>query len=150
MENSTALRTASLLHDTARTLTRLLDRQLAPHDVTAQQAALMINLAGGETSPNRLAVLLGTDTAGTSRLIDRLAVKGLLRRHRGTTDRRSVVLELTDTGQKLVPALVPTFGRVATDLFNGLTDADIRRVGDALERALKNTEARHLDERANA
>ncbi|NUP29987.1 MAG: winged helix-turn-helix transcriptional regulator [Nocardia sp.] len=141
MENATALRTASLLHDCARTLTRLLDRQLAAHQVTAQQAALLINLANGETGPKRLAAALGTDTAGTTRLIDRLEAKGLLRRRRDTGDRRAVILELTDSGQRSTPALVPAFGRVAATLFDGLPDADIRRIGDLLERALANAES---------
>ncbi|WP_327147460.1 MarR family winged helix-turn-helix transcriptional regulator [Nocardia sp. NBC_01329] len=140
MENASALRTASLLHDTARILTRLLDRQLASHEVTAQQAALLINVANGETSPKRLATMLSTDTAGTTRLIDRLETKGMLRRHRDTTDRRAVILELTDSGQRSIPALVPAFGRSAADLFDGLADADIRHLGDLLERALANAE----------
>ncbi|GGL41632.1 MarR family winged helix-turn-helix transcriptional regulator [Nocardia jinanensis] len=149
MENATALRTASLLHDCARKLTRSLDRQLAPLEVTAQQAALLINLANGATSPKRLAVALGTDTAGTTRLIDRLEAKNLLRRHRGTTDRRAVVLELTDTGRRLTPSLVPAFGATAADLFGTLADADIRQMGDLLARALTNAEPPHTDGSAN-
>ena len=138
MENAHTLRTASLLHESARTLTRLLDRELASQKVTAQQAALLMNLANGETSPKQLATKLGIDTAGTTRLIDRLETKGMLRRHRGSEDRRAVILELTDAGRRAIPALVPAFGRGAANLFTGLADADIRRLGDLLERALAN------------
>ncbi|WP_459546017.1 MarR family winged helix-turn-helix transcriptional regulator [Nocardia sp. X0981] len=143
MEHGTVMRTASLLHDSARHLSKLVDRQLAAHGVTAQQAALLIELAGGTTSPKQLAATLGTDTAGTTRLIDRLEAKSLLRRHRATEDRRTVILELTESGRKLVPALVPAFAAAATVFFDGLTDADIRRTGDMLERALTNIPVPH-------
>ncbi|WP_328392405.1 MarR family winged helix-turn-helix transcriptional regulator [Nocardia sp. NBC_00416] len=139
MEHATVLRTASLLHDSARRLSKLLDRQLAPHDVTAQQAALLVNLANGETRPKQLATALGTDTAGTTRLVDRLETKGLLRRHRATADRRAVVLELTDAGHRLTPALVPAFAKAAASFFDEIADTDIRKTGDLLERALAHT-----------
>jgi DNA-binding MarR family transcriptional regulator len=136
MKNAAAMRTASLLHDAARELSRMLDRELATHGVTAQQAALLINLAGGESSPKRLAAVLGIDTAGTTRLADRLEGKGLLRRHRGTGDRRAVALELTESGRRLTPVLAPTFAAVAARFFLGSSDAEIRGAGDLLERAL--------------
>jgi DNA-binding MarR family transcriptional regulator len=137
MENATAMRTASLLHDAARELSRLLDRELAVHGVTAQQAALLINLAGGESSPKRLAAALGIDTGGATRLVDRLETKGLLRRRRrGVEDRRAVVLELTESGQGLTPVLAPAFAAVAASFFLGSAETEIRGAGDLLERAL--------------
>ncbi|WP_169811900.1 MarR family winged helix-turn-helix transcriptional regulator [Nocardia grenadensis] len=143
MENATAMRTASLLHDSARELSRLLDRELATHGVTAQQAALLINLAGGESSPKRLAAVLGIDTGGATRLVDRLEAKGLLRRRPGVEDRRAVVLELTESGRGLTPVLAPTFAAVAASFFLGSTDAEIRGAGDLLERALTREAAGH-------
>ncbi|MGW0005325.1 MarR family winged helix-turn-helix transcriptional regulator [Nocardia grenadensis] len=136
MENAAAMRTASLVHDSARELSRSLDRELATHGVTAQQAALLINLAGGESSPKRLAAALGIDTAGTTRLVDRLERKGLLHRRRGTEDRRAVGLELTESGRRLTPVLAPTFAAVAARFFLGSSDAEIRGAGDLLERSL--------------
>jgi DNA-binding MarR family transcriptional regulator len=66
----------ALLHRTAKELNTALERSLAPMDVTAQQAALLLRLRS-EASPNRLAAALGTDTAGMTRLLDRLEDKGL-------------------------------------------------------------------------
>ncbi|MEV3963399.1 MarR family transcriptional regulator [Nocardia sp. NPDC050193] len=136
MENANAMRTASLLHESARELSRLLDRELSAQGVTAQQAALLIHLAGGENSPKRLAAALGIDTAGTTRLVDRLEAKGLLQRRRGAEDRRAVVLEPTEPGRRLAPALTPIFAAVAASFFLGSTDAEIREAGDLLERVL--------------
>ncbi|MEV5648944.1 MarR family transcriptional regulator [Nocardia sp. NPDC052254] len=143
MEHASVMRTASLLHESARQLSKSLDRRLATRGVTAQQAALLVALANGETSPKQLAATLGTDTAGATRLIDRLESKALLRRHRAAEDRRAVVLELTAAGRQLVPALVPAFAAVSAEFFDGLTEADIRGVGDALAHALANVAAAH-------
>lgn len=43
--------------------------------------------------PRRLAELIGTDTAGMTRLLDRLADKDLVRRTRHPDDRRSLLVE---------------------------------------------------------
>jgi len=138
MELFTVLRTASLLHDAARELTTLVDRHLAPFDVTTQQAALLANIAAGETGLNRLATVLGTDTAGVTRLLDRLETKQLVRRHRSAADRRAVVLELTEAGQRLTPELVPTFGKAANQMFAGIAAHKVRQLGDTLEQAIAN------------
>ncbi|WP_433733321.1 MarR family winged helix-turn-helix transcriptional regulator [Nocardia sp. CA-129566] len=138
MELFTILRTASLLHDSARELTTLLDRHLAPYEVTTQQAALLVNLAAGETAPTRLATVLGTDTAGLTRLLDRLETKQLVRRRRSDTDRRAVIVELTEAGRRLAPQLVPTFGKAADQMFTGIAEPDIQQVGDVLARAIAN------------
>ncbi|WP_433521172.1 MarR family winged helix-turn-helix transcriptional regulator [Nocardia pseudovaccinii] len=138
MELLTVLRTASLLHDSARELTTLLDRHLAQYDVTTQQAALLVNLAAGETSPNRLATALGTDTAGMTRLLDRLEIKQLVHRRRSDTDRRAIVVEFTEAGRRLTPQLVPTFGYAADEMFTGIAESDIQHVGDVLTRAIAN------------
>lgn len=138
MEPFTVLRTASLLHDAARELTTAVDRHLAPHNVTTQQAALLVNLAAGETGISRLASVLGTDTAGLTRLVDRLETKQLVRRHRSATDRRAIVLELTESGRRLAPELVPTFREAADQMFAGIAATDIRQVGDTLEQAIAN------------
>ncbi|MFE3542669.1 MarR family winged helix-turn-helix transcriptional regulator [Nocardia sp. NPDC059177] len=141
MENATAVRTASLLHASARELSRSLDRELATHGVTAQQAALLINLAGGENSPKRLATALDIDTGGATRLIDRLEAKDLLRRRPGVEDRRAVVLELTESGRELTPMLTPAFAAVAASFFLGSADAEVRGVGHLLKRALMSRQA---------
>jgi hypothetical protein len=66
----------SLIHRVSRELRTALEAQLAPFGVTAQQAGLLLRSARQEISPNQLAPLLGTDTAGMTRLLDRLEDKG--------------------------------------------------------------------------
>jgi DNA-binding MarR family transcriptional regulator len=131
----------SLIHQVARELGTALDRQLAPLDVTAQQAALLVHAGRQETSPSRLKALLGTDTAGMTKLLDRLEGKGLLRRRRHPNDRRAVVIELTDHGRGLVPRLPPIFGRVTRRLLAGFSADEVRELTAMLQRMLNNLHA---------
>jgi hypothetical protein len=60
-----------------RDLRTLIDRELARHGITTQQAAVMlVSRLVGACSPGHLADPLGTDTAGMTRLVDRLEAKG--------------------------------------------------------------------------
>ncbi|WP_322770025.1 MarR family transcriptional regulator [Frankia sp. Cr1] len=127
----------SLLHRTARELNTALERSLAPFDVTAQQAALLLRLRS-ETSPHRLAAALGTDTAGMTRLLDRLEDKGLVSRVRHPSDRRSVRVELTAAGATLTPRLAPVFGSVIRRLFDGFSTDDLQQLSVMLQRMFNN------------
>jgi DNA-binding MarR family transcriptional regulator len=129
---------ASLLHQLARDVTTKLDRRLAPLGVTTQQAALLHNAASGGASPGRLMEAVGTDTAGMTKLLDRLAAKGLIERRPNPSDRRSVVIEPTERGLALVPALAPVFSEVARELFDGFSDEEVANLTSALRRMGEN------------
>lgn len=128
----------SLLHQVGRDLGTALERQLARLDVTAQQAALLMHAGQRESTPSQLMAVLGTDTAGMTRLLDRLESKGLLHRRRHPADRRAVVIELTDRGRSLVPQLPPIFGRVTSQLLAGFSAAEIGQLTAMLERMREN------------
>jgi DNA-binding MarR family transcriptional regulator len=128
----------SLVHQVARELNTALDRQLAPFDLTAQQAALLLRAARQETSPSQLKALLGTDTAGMTRLLDRLEAKGLLNRRRHPDDRRSIVIEPTDQARALIPRVAPIFRRVNGQLLAGLTEPEVTQLTTTLQRMLDN------------
>jgi DNA-binding MarR family transcriptional regulator len=134
MTSAPVLGAGSLVHQIARDLATALDRQLAPFGVTAQQAALLLHAARQPASPSQLMTALGTDTAGMTKLADRLEAKGLIERHRNPQDRRSVLISLTGHGQALVPRLRPVFGRVTSQLFNGFSTQEISVLTTMLER----------------
>jgi DNA-binding MarR family transcriptional regulator len=128
----------SLLNQVGRDLNTVVERRLAPLGLTAQQAALLLHAARESRTPSQLKQHLGTDTAGMTRLLDRLVEKGLLRRGRHPGDRRSVIIELTADGQALVPRLPPIFGRVNKQLFHGFTAAEITLMTAMLTRMSAN------------
>ena len=104
----------------ARDLRTALDQAFAPTGLTSQQAGLLIHVYTGVTSPKAAGELLGTDSAGMTRMVDRLAAKGLLERIADTGDRRAIALRLTPAGRKLVRTLPGIFEHVAARLMVGL------------------------------
>src|SRR6478752_4598660 len=56
-------------------------------------------LTEGPMSASRLADATGLSAAATTAMIDRLEKKGFVRRRRHETDRRQVLVEMTDEGQ---------------------------------------------------
>ena len=78
--------------------------------------------------------VLGTDTAGMTKLLDRLEAKDLIERHPNPGDRRSVVIALTEHGRELAPRLAPIFGRITKQLFSGFSTDEIRVLTTMLER----------------
>jgi DNA-binding MarR family transcriptional regulator len=79
-------------------------------------------------------ILLGTDTAGMTKLADRLEAKHLIERHPNPQDRRSVLITLAPDGQALVPRLAPVFGRVTRQLFTGFSPGEVSALTTMLER----------------
>ncbi len=84
-----------------------LERELAPFDITPAQWAILEMCYRGEANTlTGMARVIPVDAAAISRQVDKLVTKGLIRRRRQTRDRRSVRLDLTETGRGLVPELV--------------------------------------------
>jgi len=135
------LGSGSMLHQVARELTTELDRRFALLDVTTQQAALLSYASSGKSSPSQLMDAIGTDTAGMTRLLDRLEAKGLIRRGPNPDDRRSVLVEPTERGLALVPQLAPVFGQVTSQLFEGFSDAEVANFSSFLKRMRENLQS---------
>jgi DNA-binding MarR family transcriptional regulator len=126
----------------ARDLRTAVERELSRYDITSQQAALILMVALHRGAPAaRIAEHVGTDTAGMTRLIDRLETKGYVARRLSSEDRRIVTIELTEAGQVLVPMLRAAFARVNQRLLEGL---------DANERGQLHALLRRLDENVAA
>ena len=68
----------------------------------------------------------------------RLQAKGLIERERHPTDRRAVLIALTDQGRALLPRIRPVFGHVTGQLLEGFTREEIIQLTGMLERMLGN------------
>ena len=135
---------SSLVFHLGRELRTALDRRLTGQGITSQQAALLLlSRLLKEPSPNRMADRLGTDTAGMTRLLDRLEAKGLVIRRMSAGDRRSVVVELGPKSKDLMPRLFPAFRQVNKGLLDGFDEAELKQLHWMLRRLLKN--ARNLN-----
>lgn len=135
----------SLVQRVGRRLHVAVSTQLAPFGLTVQQAAVLLHAVRGLTSPNQLAPLIGTDTAGMTRLLDRLTAKGFIRRDRHPDDRRAIVIEVTEEGRAAVPHLVPIFGQVNLQMLDGFSEKEVRQLTHMLQRMLDNLEPKDAE-----
>ncbi|WP_329362667.1 MarR family winged helix-turn-helix transcriptional regulator [Streptomyces sp. NBC_00669] len=118
---------------------RLTDDMLA--DVEAEQglapssfqALMFLVTAPGQAAPmNQLSAALGFSTAGTTKLVDRLADAGLVERRPSDADRRVVYTALTSAGAESVLAASRSLARtlrarvvapLGEDVFQALSEA---------------------------
>ena len=85
-----------------------LEEELGPIGVTpAQWVILEAAYDGNADTLTALARIIPVDAAAISRQLDKLQQRGLVRRRRLRSDRRTVRIELTEAGRELVPKLAP-------------------------------------------
>jgi DNA-binding MarR family transcriptional regulator len=138
---TTARRSLKTIFRVAQGMRTILDQELEPLAVTGQQAALMLHCARGlGESFDALAKALGIDSAGVTRLADRLEAKGFLSRKPGATDRRATRLVLSAGGQDLLPAVQRSISRWQNRVLRGVSDAELSQLERPLSRILKNIE----------
>jgi DNA-binding MarR family transcriptional regulator len=95
---------------TADLLRRHLSRVVEPNGITLQQYNVLriLRNAGKEGLPTlEIGERMMEQTPGVTRLLDRLEVKGLISRSRGSNDRRQVLCRLTPAGRDILAELDP-------------------------------------------
>lgn len=109
-----------------------IDRRVEPLGLTdAQWRPLLCLWHGSPASATDLARRCGLDTGGLTRLIDRLAAKGLCTRERSEVDRRVVYISLTEEGRAKAEQLPALLAVVQREMLAGFSAED-----EALLRAL--------------
>lgn len=126
-----------LMKQAVELISRALDARMAEHSLTdAQWRPLLLLSRHPAGTATQIARWAGCDAGATTRMLDRLEDKGLLRRVRSTDDRRVLQLELTDEGQKAA-AIVPY---VIADVLNAhladLTRKEVDQLRELLRRVV--------------
>jgi MarR family transcriptional regulator, temperature-dependent positive regulator of motility len=107
------------------------------YDITSPQwAALRILSDHPGIEMTRLSDLIAYDRSTIGALVERLVAKGLVSRIRGTIDRRTRELTLTDAGTALVNELMPQLYRVQDRLLASLSEAEQEHFISLLERVV--------------
>jgi DNA-binding MarR family transcriptional regulator len=131
-----------LVNRLAQTIGRELDRRMIDLGLTDAQWKPMFLLHQGECSTaadfSRIAC---HDTGAVTRLLDRLEVKGLIRRVRSADDRRVVNLELTEAGKKIAAEVPKIIVEIANQLLTGFSHDEFAQFKSLLNRALVNARA---------
>jgi len=127
------------------------DQELAAWDVTHAQWMPLFKLYNcGQSTVAGLARDLQLDPGATTRLLDRLEGKGLLRRERSTSDRRVVHVALTPEGQAIASQVPEVLCRVLNRHLSDFTHDEWMLLRSLLERILANGEALRLSQSAAA
>jgi DNA-binding MarR family transcriptional regulator len=90
----------------------------------AAQTLAIIEGAGEALAPSVIAERLMITTGSMTSLLDTLERRGMVRRRAHPSDRRRLLVELTDDGEALVDAFLPEIVAVQTALAAGLSEAD--------------------------
>lgn len=114
---------------TADALRRRVAAALAPHGITSQQYNVLRILRGahpGSLPTLEVAARMIEQTPGVTRLLDRLEAMGLVRRERGTEDRRLVECVVTASGLELLASLDQPIDAVNRDAVRALSASEQR------------------------
>ena len=115
------------------------DPDVGPLEVTAAQFAILKNvLRGSAQSACELCKFMDYDRGAMSRMIDRLELKGLIRRVPLAHTRRTVSLDVTDAGKAAFPKMEACLDRVVDRLLDGISKAQVRELEKVLKRMLAN------------
>jgi MarR family 2-MHQ and catechol resistance regulon transcriptional repressor len=119
----------ALLRAEAR-LTRRLGAELERRGLSATGFSMLVVLAsaGGHLGLRTLRLRLGISKANATEVSSTLSGRGLVRRERSTSDRRAVVLTITEPGERMVEQLFPAHTRRVRDAFVILDDEEKREL----------------------
>lgn len=91
-------------------------------------------LVDGPKSAGQLSTATGLRPAATTALIDRLAKRGLVRRTRSDTDRRTVLVEMTELGQSRTWEAYGPLVRAGRPMLDELSTEHLELMADFLQR----------------
>ena len=125
------------------TVSQEVEHELEPSGLTnAQWIPLLKLYMGAASTVAEVARHCELDAGATTRLLDRLEAKGLLRRTRTSKDRRVVNLELTDEGRAAAEKIPAVLCRVQNAHLDGFTVEEWAHLKNMLGRILANAQAR--------
>lgn len=120
-----------------------LQRRFDQHDITVAQWPVLYSLHhDSKNTPAELAEHLGLNRSAITRLLDRLEKKQLITRTTSSEDKRSVGVELTERGLKLVPELARISRETNNQVLSSLSTEDIRQFDETLRKIYANANRR--------
>ena len=124
------------LQRTSRSIT---ERRLVPFNIGLSEWTLLHNCESGVETPAALAACLEIDRGAVTRLLDQLEEKGLISRQPNLEDRRSVVVNLTESAKSMIPNARRAVISGIRETLHGLSEDEIedllkllRKAGEAL------------------
>jgi DNA-binding MarR family transcriptional regulator len=107
--------------------------------MTVQEASVLLRcVEARRITPGRLAIALGRDKGKITRFVDRLESSRLLTRDIDPRDRRLSILKPTAKGKQVAQGLGSLFDSIREELFAGILESDVLRLGKMLPQLHKN------------
>ena len=129
----------SWLFQTCIKLQTSLDRRFLRWGMTVQEANVLLRcVEARRITPGQLAIALGRDKGKITRFVDRLESSHLVTRDIGRRDRRFSILKPTARGKKVARGLASVFESIRKELFAGILESDVLRLGEVLPQLHKN------------
>jgi DNA-binding MarR family transcriptional regulator len=129
----------SWLFQTCIKLQTSLDRRFLRFGMTVQEASVLLRcVEARRIAPGQLAIALGRDKGKITRFVDRLESSRLLTRDTDRRDRRFSILKPTAKGKQVALALASVFDSIRKELFAGILESDVLRLGKMLPQLHKN------------
>ncbi len=144
-----------LLHDVARLLRVTADKRARAHGMTRAQWAILVRLARNPgLSQKELAELLEVEPITVARLIDRLALRGMLERRADPKDRRIWRLHLLEAAGPVLADIYQHGEDILREATEGVATPALHTTAEALQRmkanlcherdAIRRTESRRV------
>jgi DNA-binding MarR family transcriptional regulator len=128
-----------LVRKLANSFQRHIDAKMQARGLTHSQWGPLLLIANGKgDTASALARELGVDTGATTRMVDRLEAKGLLKRGWCELDRRVVRLKLTEQGRAVTESVPDCLAEVLNHHLRGFTREEVLQMKSNLRRMLEN------------
>ena len=123
-----------LIHDVARLLRVLYDRQMASIGLTRSQWWLLTYLFFKDgINQSELAILMDMEKAPLSRLLDRMEIKGWVIRKNESKDRRTKNIYLSESVKPLISSMRDKAADYRGESLSILTNKDLNKLKDILQ-----------------
>ena len=127
--------------DLFNALDKAMTQEVAPRGVTGLEYSLLWYCLDGERTATQLARVLPVDGSRISRVVTRLVDRGYLRRRRLRSDRRIVMLSLTEEGQELTTRISQNMQRHYSMFREGIGEEEMRVFASVASRIIANCKA---------
>lgn len=128
----------TFIADLFNALDKAMAREVAPHGITGLEYSLLWYCLEGECTATQLAQVLPVDGSRISRVVTGLVDKGFLRRRRLRTDRRIVMLRLTEEGMELTSGIFQNMQSYYAMLTEGIGEEEMRVFASVTSRIVAN------------
>ncbi len=123
-----------LIHDVARLLRVLYDRQMASIGLTRSQWWLLTYLFFKDgINQSELGILMDMEKAPLSRLLDRMEKKGWVIRKNESKDRRTKNIYLSESIKPLISSMRDKAAEYRNESLSILTDKELNKLKDILQ-----------------